>query len=71
MGRAMMAYGALFNPQRAGGARIMPEAGAALAVTNPTLSEKPELRNWELHLAARRDFAAGAYRLWLEGWSRE
>lgn len=30
-----MALGALFNPQRAGGARIMPETGAALAVTTP------------------------------------
>lgn len=66
-----MALGALFNPQRAGGCQNYARDGSCSGSDDPTLSEKPELRNWELHLAARRDFAAENYRLWLGGWSRE
>lgn len=52
-----MAFGALFNPQRAGGARIMPETGASQGSDNPTLREAgaPKLG---AAAAGRRDFAA-------------
>ena len=53
-----MAFGALFNPQRAEGARIMPETGAAQGSDYPTLREAgaPKLG---AAAAARRDIRSG------------